>query len=161
MGISLVRVDDRVIHGQVVTLWTKVRPCHGIVVIDDLIAKDEFRCKVLKAAAPKGTKVGIYTIEEGLEKIRLAKGAKNDYFIISNSPQNFAKLVELGADFGKELNIGPMNVREGTKTIGKSISIDDNDRDAFDYLVDKGINVTFQIIPTERAVPWREVREKY
>lgn len=161
MPISFVRIDDRVIHGQVVTQWTKIRPCNGILVVADEIARDEFRSKVLKAAAPSGVKVGIYTIEEGLEKIKLANNAKNNYFLISNSPIVFAKLLELGADFGKVLNVGPMNVRPGTKTIGRSISIDDNDRDAFDYIEKNGVKCEFQIVPSEPVLSWEKVREKY
>lgn len=161
MPISFVRVDDRVIHGQVVTQWTKIRPCNGILVIDDNIAKDEFRCKVLKAAAPTGVKVGIYTIEEGLEKIKLAKNAKNSYFVISNSPINFAKLLEKGADFGTTLNIGPMNARAGAKMVGKTLYIDEKDKEAFEYIEGKGVKCEFQIIPSEPVLGWDKVKEKY
>jgi len=51
MSISVVRIDDRVIHGQTMTRWTKARPVDGILVVGDNIAHDKLRRKVLKAAA--------------------------------------------------------------------------------------------------------------
>ena len=49
MAITLTRVDDRVIHGQIMTRWTKVRPVDGILVVGDNIAADDLRKRVLKA----------------------------------------------------------------------------------------------------------------
>lgn len=161
MPISLVRIDDRVIHGQIVTRWSKARKCDGILVVDDAIANDEFRSKVLKAAAPNGVKVGIYTLEQGMEKIEKAKAAKNSYFVISNSPINFKKLLEMGADFGTELNVGPMNTRENTKVLGKTVALDENDKEAFDYIEGKGVNVTFQLLPDDASSSWKKLRMKY
>jgi len=60
MAISIVRVDDRVIHGQTMTLWTKARPVDGILVVGDSIAHNALRRKVLKAAANE-LKVGIFS----------------------------------------------------------------------------------------------------
>lgn len=67
MTISLVRVDDRVIHGQTMTRWTKARPVDGILVVGDSIAHNKLRRRVLKAAA-NDLKVGIYTVAEAPEK---------------------------------------------------------------------------------------------
>ncbi|MGX7418695.1 PTS system mannose/fructose/N-acetylgalactosamine-transporter subunit IIB [Carnobacterium gallinarum] len=161
MPITLVRVDDRVIHGQIATRWAKYRNCDGILVADDQIAADPFRSKVLKAAAPTGVKVGIYTLEEALEKIEKAKVAKNSYFLISNSPLNFQKLLELGADFGTELNIGPMNTRPNTKILGKTVAIDEADYQAFDSIESNGVKVSFQLLPDDSATPWSKLKAKY
>lgn len=60
MTITLARIDDRVIHGQTTTRWTKARSVQGILVVGDDIAKDDLRKKVLKAAAGN-LKLGIYT----------------------------------------------------------------------------------------------------
>lgn len=160
MPISFVRIDDRVIHGQIVTKWSKFKKCDGILVVDDAIAKDEFRARVLKAAAPSGVKVGIYTLEEGLEKIEKANQAKNSYFLISNSPVNFKKLIEMGADFGKELNVGPMSARPDAKTAGRNLAIDNKEKEAFQFLDSKGIKIYFQLTPDDTEILWGKVKEK-
>jgi len=161
MPISFVRIDDRIIHGQIVTKWSKFKKCNGILVIGDDIAADDFRCKVLKAAAPSNVKVGIYTINEGLEKIEKAKNAQNSYFVISNSPLTFQKLVELGADFGDELNVGPMSARENAKTMGRNLAITLEEKNAFDVINNKGIKVYFQLTPDDSSQDWKSLKEKY
>ena len=56
-NLLLVRIDDRLIHGQVMTAWMKTLPAKQIIVIDDKVAKDDFMLFVLQNAAPSGIKV--------------------------------------------------------------------------------------------------------
>lgn len=161
MPISFVRIDDRVIHGQIVARWSKLKPCNGILVIDDKIAQDPLQKEIFKHAAPSNIKVGVYTAEEGVEKVNKAKQAKNSYFVIVKSPVTLKKLIELGGDFGTELNVGPMSARGTTQTIGKNVSITEEEKEAFDYLQNKGINIIFQLVPEETPVKWEKLKTLY
>ena len=161
MPITLARVDDRVIHGQIITRWSKARTCNGILVVNDGIAKDAFRSKVLKAAAPEGVKVGIYTLQEGAERVAKAKLAKNGYFVISNSPMDFQKLLEIGVDWGNELIVGPMSAKPDAVTIGKNVSVTEQEKEAFDFIQSKNVNIIFQLTPDETPVKWEKIRLKY
>lgn len=160
MTITLARIDDRVIHGQTTTRWTKARSVQGILVVGDDIAQDDLRKRVLKAAAGN-LKLGVYTTEQAVESIPKGKNSNKDFFLISNSPQTFAKLVELGVDFGKKLNVGPMNTREGAKVLGRTVAIDQKDYDAFEYMDQQGIEIGFQLLPDDEAKPWKIMKEKY
>lgn len=160
MAVTLVRVDDRIIHGQTTTRWTKARDVFGIIVVGDNVAKDELRKKVLKAAAGN-YKLGIYNEEVGVEKIAQAFAAPKNYFIIAESPVVFANLVEKGVDLGSEINIGPMNAKPGAKNLGNTTSLDENDYKAFEYLNDQGYHLSFQIIPSEKPRTWDQVKNKY
>lgn len=146
--ITFVRVDDRVIHGQTTTRWSKEHPIDGFIVVGDDIVSDSLRSRVLKAAAGN-LKLGIYDEENAPEKIELAKGSKNNFFLITNSPQVFARLHQKGVDIGGEVNVGPMNTRDGAVTVGRTLAIDEKDYEAFDYLHNQGIKVYFQLIPEE------------
>lgn len=160
MTITLARIDDRVIHGQTTTRWTKARPVQGILVVGDDIAQDDLRKKVLKAAAGN-LKLGIYTTEQAIESIAKGSKSKKDFFLISNSPQTFAKLVELGVDFGKKLNVGPMNTRDGAKVLGRTVAIDEKDYAAFDYMDQHGIEIGFQLLPDDESKPWKVMKDKF
>ncbi|MGG5318434.1 PTS system mannose/fructose/N-acetylgalactosamine-transporter subunit IIB [Enterococcus sp. AZ072] len=160
MTITLARIDDRVIHGQTTTRWTKARSVQGILVVGDDIAQDDLRKRVLKAAAGN-LKLGVYTTEQAVESIPKGKNSTKDFFLISNSPQTFAKLVEMGVDFGKKLNVGPMNTREGAKVLGRTVAIDQKDYDAFEYMDQQGIEIGFQLLPDDETKPWRVMKEKY
>ena len=150
MTITLARIDDRVIHGQTTTRWTKARSVQGILVVGDDIAKDDLRKKVLKAAA-----------EQAIESVPKGRDSAKDFFLISNSPQTFAELVRLGVDFGKLLNVGPMNTREGAKVLGRTVAIDEKDYEAFDYMDQQGIEIKFQLLPDDEPKSWKVMKAKY
>lgn len=159
MTITLARIDDRVIHGQTTTRWTKARPVQGILVVGDDIAKDELRKKVLKAAAGN-LKLGVYTVEQSKESVPKGKESKKDFFLISNSPQTFAEMVRLGIDFGKKLNVGPMNTRAGAKVLGRTVAIDEKDYEAFEYMEQQGIEIGFQLLPDDESKNLEIVKSK-
>lgn len=160
MTISLARVDDRVIHGQTTTRWTKMRPVQGILVVGDNIASDDLRKRVLKAAAGN-LKLGIYTVKQAVESIPKGVNSSKKFFLISDSPQTFARLTELGVDFGGKLNVGPMNTREGAKVLGRTVAIDEKDYDAFNYMESQGIEIEFQLLPDDEIKSWSSMRKKY
>ncbi|MDF7638259.1 PTS sugar transporter subunit IIB [Lactobacillus sp. ESL0791] len=160
MAITLVRVDDRVIHGQTMTRWSKERDVDGFLVVGDAIVNDKLRAKVLKGAAGD-YKLGIYHDAEGPQKIEQGKNSKHSFFLISNSPQTFAKLMKNGADFGKELNVGPMNTRSGAIVVGRTLALDQDDYDAFEYMYNNGVKISFQLLPSDEAKLWPEIRDKY
>lgn len=160
MTITLVRIDDRVIHGQTTTRWTKARSVQGILVVGDDIASDDLRKRVLKAAAGD-LKLGVYTVEQAVESVPKGRDSKKDFFLISNSPQAFAKMMELGIDFGKKLNVGPMNTRAGAKVLGRTVAIDEKDYAAFEYMAAKGIEIGFQLLPDDDPKPWKVMKEKF
>ncbi|KJY58476.1 MULTISPECIES: PTS system mannose/fructose/N-acetylgalactosamine-transporter subunit IIB [Lactobacillus] len=160
MSISVVRIDDRVIHGQTMTRWTKARPVDGILVVGDNIAHDKLRRKVLKAAA-NDLKVGIYTVAEAGEKIKKGIESKKKFFLISDSPKTFAQMTDMGIDFGKVLNVGPMNTRPGTKVLGRTVAIDQDDYNAFEDIAKHGIDIQFQLLPDDEIKPWSTMKKKY
>lgn len=160
MTITLVRIDDRVIHGQITTRWAKARHAHGILAIGDDIAQDDLRKKVLKAAAGN-MRLGVYSLEQAPEKIAKAKESDKKYFVISTSPQTFAKLLDAGVDLGKELNVGPMNTREGAKILGRTVAIDEEDYNAFEKIEQHGMRISFRVIPDDDERTWKYYKKKY
>lgn len=160
MSITLVRVDDRVIHGQTTTRWSKARNLFGFIVVSDKVAGDSLRKRVLKAAADN-YRIGIYDEEIGISKIQQARDSNKSYFVISDSPQNFANILKKGGDFGKVLNIGCMNTRPGTKVLGRSVAIDEKDYEAFEYMYGKGIDIQFQLVPTDPIRDWPSIKKQY
>ncbi len=160
MGITLARVDDRVIHGQTTTRWSKARDVEGIIVIGDKIFEDKLRMRVLKAAAGH-LKIGIYPMSHAVMKVQAAMESSKDLFLISDSPQNFAELMKLGGNFGGVLNVGCMNTSPGAKVIGRTVAIDQLDYEAFDYLEKQGVTINFQLLPDDEVKSWQEMKQKY
>lgn len=162
MSISFVRIDDRVIHGQIVVVWSKIRPCDGIIAIDDDIAKDKVLSMVYKNAAPVGLKAAVLSVDEAIKKLEQAQASKKRYFIIAKTPITLARLVENGIKLGVDLiNVGPMSPREKTITVGSNASVTPDEAKAFDILVNAGYSVEFQLVPEKKAYTWESVCDKF
>lgn len=99
--IKLVRVDYRLIHGQVVARWLKVCPVRRIVLVDDVLGNDEFMSDIYKMAVPKGTDVDIVTIDKTKEVL---DNTDDTVFLISKDIETCLKLVEKGV----EITVQPM-----------------------------------------------------
>ncbi len=161
MAITLARIDDRVIHGQTLTRWAGAMKCDSILVISDSVAADELRKKVLRAAA-SGKKLGIYNVEQGVAALEKAKASAKSFFIISDSPQEFAAVKRAGGDFGPKLNIGNMSgTRPGMKNVGNAVCLTAQDVEDFDYLESQGVELSFQLIPDDSPRTWATVKGKY
>ncbi|MCT4662583.1 MAG: PTS sugar transporter subunit IIB [Tissierellales bacterium] len=162
MSVSFVRIDDRVIHGQIVVVWSKIRPCDGIIAVDDDIAKDKVLSMVYKNAAPVGVKAVVLSVAEGLQKLPQAQGSKKNYFIIAKTPITLAKLVQGGFELGvKKINVGPMSSRDGAITVGSNACVTPEEAKAFDVLVEAGYEIEFQLVPEKKAYTWESVRDKF
>lgn len=160
MTVSFVRIDDRVLHGQIVTRWSKARPCKGIVIIDNSIAHDKFQRRVYLSAAPEGIPVGIFDEQEGAKRIERAITVQNPYFLICKAPQTLIHLLDLGVDFGDIINVGPMSARADTVTVGRNLSLTSDEISAFSELESRGKRVEFQLIPDNAVTSWAAVEKK-
>ena len=67
--IKAVRVDHRLVHGQVAFTWTHYLAISRIIVIDDKAANDEFQKMALNISKPAGVKLNIFTVEKALSKM--------------------------------------------------------------------------------------------
>lgn len=82
MSIELVRIDDRLIHGQVVMAWSKAIAVKRMVVIDDQVAGDAIRKMLLETVAPPGVKVSVFTVEQGIQALLLANQFGNEKLLL-------------------------------------------------------------------------------
>ena len=69
-NILVARIDDRLIHGQVMTAWVKSYPINHILIVDDELAKNQFMLNIYKAAMPAGIKVSITSKAGGVELLK-------------------------------------------------------------------------------------------
>ena len=70
MEVSVFRIDDRLIHGQVITAWIAYADAKSIVVADDKAAKDEFTQSLLKMATPDSIQLKILSVEDAITYLK-------------------------------------------------------------------------------------------
>lgn len=162
MSISFVRIDDRVIHGQLVTRWAKELPCDGIIAIDDAVAADPLLSSVMKGAV-QDIKVWLFDTATAIEKLPKIIASEKRYFVIGKSPVTLRRIEEAGISLQnthRKINVGPMSARANTTTIGPNQAVSAEEAAAFDYLAQNGHQVEFRLVPDASAYHWQDARQK-
>ena len=154
--IKLVRVDYRLIQGQVVARWLKVCPVRRIVLVDDVLGNDEIMSDIYKMAVPKGTDVDIVTIDKAKEVL---DNTDDTVFLISKDIETCLKLVEKGVEL-PAINVGAVPNEEGRKLITTGVAISQKELDMLEELNSKGIEITVQPMPEISAISFDAVKRK-
>ncbi len=144
-NILLTRIDNRLIHGQVATMWTGVIGANLLLVANDNVAGDEFRQGLMNMAAPAYAQTRYFTVEKTCAVIDKASDAQK-IFIICETPQDVLRLVEGGVPI-KKCNIGNMHMAEGKRQVATSVAVDDADVAAFRKLQELGVELEIKRVP--------------
>ncbi|AXX65082.1 PTS mannose/fructose/sorbose transporter subunit IIB [Bombilactobacillus bombi] len=140
-GIIHIRIDDRMIHGQVATQWTNQLNASRIMVINDEVANDITRKSIVRLAAPPNVHTSIITKEKALNNILNGKYEGQRVLVVAVSPIDIKYLLDNGLPI-KTVNVGNLSRRSGTKRIRPTININEQERQAFQDLIDAGVEVT-------------------
>lgn len=147
-GIVHVRIDDRLIHGQVAAMWTRRLQATRIMVADDEVAVDDMRKQVLRMAAPAGVATSLISVEKAAANIKAGKYRGQRVFLLVNSPLVIERLRDLGLDI-TSVNVGNLAKRPGTTQIKQSISVTDEEASSFKRLMDAGVELTCNMVPED------------
>lgn len=148
MGIIHVRIDDRLIHGQVASFWCNSLGASRIMVANDVVANDPMQKSVLKMVAPAGVRTSIITKEVAARNIQAGKYDTEKVFLILKSPKDAIDLIELGVDI-KSINVGNMAHNANTLQIKRSINVTEEDIANFKKLDSMGVELTSIMVPDE------------
>ena len=147
MNITLARIDDRLIHGQVTTVWSKVANAQRIIICNDEVYNDE----VLRQAAPPGMKVNVVNIEKAVAVYHNPQYQDETVFYLFTRPQDALAMVRQGVKIGT-LNIGGMAWRPGKKQLTKAVSLDDDDINAFHELNNLGVILDLRVVASDPSI---------
>ncbi|MFJ6690550.1 PTS system mannose/fructose/N-acetylgalactosamine-transporter subunit IIB [Streptomyces sp. NPDC091294] len=149
MAIVEVRIDDRLIHGQVSTLWVPHFSVERLLVVDDAVAADEDRKAVLRFACPPQTKLSVFDTEKAAEKLsrRIDEGIR--VMIVAVGPIPILRMRELGYSL-PAVTVGNMSRRPETRQVANLAYATDEEVAAFTELLNFGVKFAFQPTPTTR-----------
>mgnify|MGYP001023125407 CR=1 FL=1 len=137
--IGHVRIDDRLIHGQIVASWINVLRCSTIIVADDKAAKDELQKMMLEMACPPNIKL---LTSGGLDRSKV--------LLIMRNSASALRLMEKDVGIDK-INVGNVSSGSGRKKYTKSVWLNEQDIAEYKALRDRGIELEIQIVPSEKA----------
>lgn len=149
--IVLTRIDDRLIHGQVMTAWVKKTRANQILIIDDEVAKDDFMSEILKMSAPAGIDIVVKGLEDAVTFLNEQETENKRLIILVKAPITIEVIVEKGIVIDK-LVVGGMGAKANRRVLYKNISASDEERATFKKLIDRGIPVVIHIIPDQKEI---------
>lgn len=151
MKIKLARIDDRLIHGQVSTVWAKEAGAQRIIVVSEDVCQDEIRKTLVKQAAPPGIKVNIVTVEKAIKVFHNPKYEKETVFYLFTNPTEVLALVKGGVPL-KTINIGGMQFKTGRRQITKAVSVNQQDIKAFEELKALNVELDYRVVVSDPKV---------
>lgn len=156
MSIVLARIDNRLIHGQVLESWVPHVKADCIVVANDKVAAIPFQKTLMEAAVPRGIRVVIDTLDK-IAAIFSSRGLAdcNVLLLLANS-QDALALHRLGVDF-RLLNLGNMPGGGGRQRVACTIALDPEDIRNFRDLEAQGVRVVSQCVPPDRERDWKKL----
>lgn len=160
MTISALRIDGRLIHGQVANLWTTKLGVTRIMVIDDKVAASDIEKSGLKLARPAGIDLSVLSEKVAADHIKRGGYDSQKVFIVVKRPQVLLDLVNDGVKL-ETINVGNMSQTDETTQITNSINVVQDDVDAFKALHEKGIKITQQMVPGDQANDFMAILKKF
>jgi len=156
MEFSLVRVDSRLVHGQIIETWLPFLKATRIIVVNDEVAGNFFRETVIRMAVPRDVEVLIYGVEE-FGRSDAARQVKNEMAIVLFSGVNdVVRSWAAGFRFGK-LNIGNLYSENWVLQCSTSVCLADEDIAHVRFLIDAGVTVELRSVPSDRVVDLRNL----
>lgn len=154
--IKLLRVDHRLLHGQVAMAWTQSLNVDCMLIANDSIVNDEIRKTTLKLARPNGVKLVIKNIEDSIAALNKGVTDKYKLFIIVESIEDAYRLAQ-GYNKIHSVNLGGCKPKEdAVKTIHKAIPVTARDEELLKKMVQNGIEVEIRQVPGDQKIIIRE-----
>lgn len=143
------RIDDRLIHGQVVEGWVNFLKATTILVADDKVASNALQRSIMEIAVPQGLKVVIGTVDEICGKLRSPGLEKEQVILLFSNPTDVLRFLQCGVAC-ESVNLGGMHYVPGKRKIMDVLALDDTDLSALREIMRRGVRVDIQTVPTER-----------
>ena len=148
--IKLLRVDHRLLHGQVAVSWKSALDIDCILVANDKVPGDAFRKSAIQMAKPADTKLVIKTIDDSITAITSGVTDKYKLLVVVESIADAARLCR--ACGIKKLNLGGTKATPQTRSLSKAVNVTEEEADIVRALISEGVDVEIQMVPDDAAV---------
>jgi mannose/fructose/N-acetylgalactosamine-specific phosphotransferase system component IIB len=159
MAIVLLRVDERLIHGQVVVGWCGPLHVDRVVVVDDEIAASPWEQELYILGVPPEMEARFASVDEARTQVAEWRDGPRRVIALVRDIPTALRLAEGGVLDGVEVNLGGIHHKEGRARVLPYLHLDDRDRDALRRLAATGATVSARDLPATRPVPLDELLE--
>ncbi|GMA09322.1 PTS sugar transporter [Tetragenococcus halophilus subsp. flandriensis] len=157
-NIGLVRVDSRLLHGQVVTRWIGKVGAKEVIIIDDELAKDDFMIEVFEMAAPSGVKLIVKPTDEAKEFLGNRELSRS--IILFKSIPDLLKGLTFDLPF-TDIQIGGIGGGAGRVVVFKSITLTKEEYEQLLDLENDGKHIYLQTVPEDKQTSLADISNKF
>ena len=157
-NIANIRVDDRLIHGQISVLWLSHLQANRIMVIDDNVVADELLKMLLKVACPSSAKLSILSVSTAVSNLNNSKYVGDRILIVVKEPKTILDIIEKGFNI-TEVNLGYMGLRENSVALSKQVYCTKQNLKDLQRLIDLGVILYAKAIPDDKGFDVRKAVE--
>ncbi|MFT8340905.1 PTS sugar transporter subunit IIB [Clostridium beijerinckii] len=147
--IKLVRIDHRLLHGQVVFSWTKALGVSRIIVVNNETAKDEMKKVSLSLSKPVGVTLNVFSVDDILARILKVEQLKENIMIIFGGTKETLEFCERYPKI-TEINYGGIANKENSKQYSSAIFLNEEELEDTKKLKEMGIKLYIQQVPTSK-----------
>jgi len=156
MGRIFIRVDNRLVHGQIIEAWVPHIQAGRIIVVNNDVASDPFRESVIRMAVPIDVEVDVYDIVDFVRNMRLKGRDRENIIVLFDNIGDVVEAFHHGYRFEK-LNIGNVYDEDGKIRCSSTIFLNDKDVSAILSLVDAGVTVELRCVPRDKSIDFTEM----
>lgn len=147
--IKLLRIDDRLVHGQVAMTWTPALSIDCLIVANDKVAKDEFIKMTLGLAKPPSAKLLIKSVADTITFLQDERSKNLKILLLVNAVKDAHTLAFALPEIAS-VNFGGIRTREGAKLVSKAVALTEEDITLARELIDKGVELEVRQVPTDK-----------
>jgi mannose/fructose/N-acetylgalactosamine-specific phosphotransferase system component IIB len=160
MKLAMVRVDERLIHGQVTMGWTRSLGANVILVANDDVANDPMQKNLMMLAAPLSTTVEVLGLDATIEKLNSKSWPDGTILLLVRNAVDLLYLVEKGLSLD-QVNVGGVRQEGASIKLTKEVSATEEELEAWKRLDERGIRIEVQWLPGQSSKSLNEVLRKY
>lgn len=152
--VSLIRIDDRLLHGQIAFAWTEYLHIDRIIVANDSVVKNDIKKMSLMMAAPDDVKCYITSINDAIEILNDGRSSELKILVIVNNPKDAGKIAENRKEIST-INISTYGRKQNgdsvKKEVIKNVYVSEEDILEFKGILKAGIKIEYQVVPSNEA----------
>jgi PTS system mannose-specific IIB component len=153
---TIFRIDDRLIHGQVIEGWVHALNLTRITIASDRIKEDESYKKILEISVPSEIKVDVLGIRELAQKNNRGYLDEEDTIVLFESPGDVLELLDYGTKIGT-LNVGCLHYDGFNRKLKRNIAATEKDIDDFKDINSMGTKLECRSVPADKKIDLMEI----
>lgn len=148
--LKIVRLDDRLVHGQIINNWCTYEDITEIIVVNKEVASNEMRKTIIEMSVPEGINIQFCDVSDALD-IYEEECEYESLMIVFGNPFEILEFIEMGGKL-KSINIGGMSFKKGRRRCSTAVYVSEEEMEVLKKIGDKNIELETRILPTDKSI---------